>query len=160
MTTVRDAVARSRVERREAGRWATIGRVVVGLGFIAAAVFNTVITYPGATAAYEAFAELSWPVFDVFVREVVIPLARPVTAAVIVFEFVTGTLVLSRGRWTRLGIAAAVGWHVVLIPFLSVYAIVNVVLAAAIAVLLRYDYPPRTDGQVHGGRAGAVRRRP
>lgn len=158
MTTVRDAAARSRVGRQEAGRGANVGRVVVGLGFIAAAVFNTVITYPGATAVYEAFADLSWPVFDVFVRDVVIPLAQPVTVAVVVFEFVTGTLVLSRGRRTRLGIGAAVVWHVVLIPFLSVYAVANVALAAAIAVLLRYDYPPRTDGQVHGGRTGAVRR--
>lgn len=126
-----------------AGAWANIARVLVGLYFIGGALFNAVFTYPAATAVYEAFADLSWPVFEALVRQVVLPLAQPVTLLVIVFEFVVGILVLSRGRWTRPGIQAAVLWHVVLVPFLSFYAIANVVLAAAIALLLRRDFGAR-----------------
>lgn len=145
MATVTESAVRSPIGRPGAGRGANIGRLVVGAYFVLGAMFNAVVTYPDATAVYEAFAELSWPVFDSFVRLVVLPLAQPVTLLVIAFEFAVGSLIISRSRWTRRAIQAAVTWHVALIPFLSFYAIVNIVVAAAIALLLRRDYAPRTD---------------
>lgn len=144
MATVVQPKVSSPIERQEAGRLANIGRVIVGAYFLLGAMFNAIVTYPDATAVYEAFAELSWPVFDSFVRQVVLPVAQPVTVLVIAFEFAVGSVIISRSRWTRRAIQAAVLWHVALIPFLSFYAIVNVVVAAAIALLLCRDYPPRT----------------
>lgn len=144
MATVTEFAVRSPIRRPQAGRWANVGRVVVGAYFLLGATFNAIVTYPDAAAVYEAFAELSWPVFDSFVRQVVLPLAQPVTLLVIAFEFAVGSLIVSRSRWTRRAIQAAVLWHVALIPFLSFYAIVNVVVAAAIALLLRRDYLRRT----------------
>jgi hypothetical protein len=128
-------------ERRSAGPWANAARGLVALYFLGSAVFNAVVTYPKARTTFRDFEGLSWPGFDLLVRELAIPLAHPITAMVIAFELTTGILLLGRGRLVRAGLFVAVVWHLALIPFLSFYAIVNLVLAAAIARLLRYDFP-------------------
>jgi hypothetical protein len=128
-------------ERRSAGTRANAARGIVALYFFGSVLYNALVTYPNAPTVLRDFQELSWPGFDFLVRKLAVPLSRPIVAMVIAFELITAVLLLGRGRSVRAGLMAAVAWHVVLIPFLGLYAVANVILAGAIALLLRYDFP-------------------
>lgn len=130
-------------ERRtlpQAGRPAEAYRIVWGLFFLAAAVFNAVVVIPAARDVLRAFADLTWPGIEALVRELMLPVAASVVGAVVAFEAVVGALILSRGSKVRWGLWASLVWLVALIPFLGAYGLANLVLAATVLVLLRRRY--------------------
>jgi hypothetical protein len=63
------------------------------------------------------------------------------------FEITVGLLILRR-RTARVGIGISLGWLAVLIPFLDGYGTVNIVLIAALAPLLCYDYDSISPGHI------------
>jgi hypothetical protein len=69
------------------------------------------------------------------------------TVLVVAFETTVGLLILHR-RSARFGIVISLAWLAVLIPFLNGYGLVNVVLIAALAPLLRYDYDRSGPGTI------------
>lgn len=139
MERMRDSTI-SREPAPPAGPVADITRIVWGLFFLGAAVFNAVVTIPSARGVLRAFADLSWPGAAGLVRGVLLPYAGTVIGLVVVFEAVVGGMILSRGAVARRGLWAATGWLLLLVPFLGVYAIANVVLAVSMLPLLSRLY--------------------
>ena len=120
----------------KARRVASAVRIVWGLFFLAAAVFNAAVTIPSARSVLRAFADLSWPGAETLVREVLLPYAAAVIGLVVIFEVVVGAMLLSRGIAAALGLWLATGWLLVLVPFLGAYAGANVLLAVSMLPLL------------------------
>ena len=126
-----------------------IGRekIAWGVFFLGSAVFNALITAPNAEQVYLSFAGMSWPVAEQLVRHLVVPDGMAFTLLVAAFEVTVGLLILRR-RTARVGIVISLAWLAVLIPFLDGYGLVNVVLIAALAPLLRYDYDRSGPGPI------------
>jgi hypothetical protein len=114
-------------------------RIGWGLFFLASAVFNAVMTLPNSEGVLKAFEDLSAPGAGALVR-VLMPYAAGVIAAVVVVEAVIGALILSKGIRARLGLAASMAWIVGLVPFLSWYGAVNLVLAVSLVPVLRQNF--------------------
>ncbi len=115
-------------------------RLLFGGFYAAMAVVNATVTLPHAPRVYADLADMSWPGFDAAVRQLVIPVATPLTATVIVAEAGLAVLLLSRGRAVRAGLLAALAWQLGLAPFLSWYELANVALSAVVLWLLARDY--------------------
>ncbi len=130
-----------------AGGMANVPRIAWGVFFLGSAVFNALITAPNAEQVYLSFAGLSWPVAEQLVRNLVVPVGMAFTLLVVAFEITVGLLILRR-RTARIGIVISLAWLAVLIPFLDGYGLVNVVLIAALAPLLRYDYYSISPGPI------------
>lgn len=118
------------------GRTTNAYRIMWGLFFLGAAVFNAVVTIPSARSVLRAFADLSWPGAETLVRELLLPNAAAVIGLVVIFEAAVGAMILARGLSATLGLWLATGWLLVLVPFLGVYAVANVVLAVSMLPLL------------------------
>jgi len=129
-------------------------RVVWGLFFLASAVFNAVITLPNAERVLQAFEELSVPGADALLRAL-LPYSAGLIAVVVVFEALVGVLILSKGSWARLGIGVSIAWIVVLIPFLSWYGVVNILLAITLVPVFKHHFDrsfyDMTLGRLRGG---------
>jgi hypothetical protein len=136
-------------------------RIGWGLFFVASAVFNAVITLPNAEKVMEAFEGLSVPGADALLRALM-PFAAGLIAAVVVMEAVVGALILSKGNRARLGLAASMAWIVGLVPFLSWYGAVNLVLAVSLITVIGRDYDKSlydmTVGRLGGKDPGVVLR--
>jgi hypothetical protein len=122
-----------------------VGLLAVAVLFIAAgAVVNLVMLVWGET--YADFAETS---YLVFVREtwaaLVVPNRWVFISLLVVFEATVGVLVLLGGRWTRLGLIAAVAFHVALLAFGWGFWLWSVPMVLALLLLLR------AHGRVEGG---------
>jgi hypothetical protein len=72
----------------------------------------------------------------VLIQRLILPVAVPFAVLVVVFEFVTAALLLSR-RHAHIGLVLSLGWLAALIPFLGWYALANVVLLVVLAPLVR-----------------------
>lgn len=133
--------------RRTGGTVANVWRGVIGLFYLAAAVFNLTYTLPRARDAeiFEGYADGAWFGFlETFVRDVLTPNAVLLMAVVIVFEIVVGWAILSSGNRVDLGVALSFGWVVAILPFLAwPYLVTNLVLVVMQGVLLlrRFDTP-------------------
>ena len=128
---------------RKAGRlgW-NLWRALIGVGYLAAAGFNSFFTLPHGNL--EWFADGAWsPFLADFVRNVVHPHREPLLALVVAFEVAVGILILHRGRAVDIGAGAAVLWVLLLMPFLQPWpmATTNLGLAAVQGIILlrRYD---------------------
>ena len=126
---------------------ANVTRIAWGVFFLGSAVFNAVITAPNAEQVYRSFESLSWPVAEQLVRHLVVPVGMAFTVLVVAVEITVGLLILRR-RSARFGIVISLAWLAVLIPFLNGYGLVNVVLIAALAPLLHYDYDSDSPGPI------------
>lgn len=125
------------------GGW-NLWRGVIGLFYLAAAVFNTVYTLPRSDEL-DGYADGAWFGFLAdFMRDVFMPNGELFMVLVIVFEVAVGVAILSRARWVDLGVAASVLWVVAILPFLAwPYLLTNIALVAlqGIVALRRYDVP-------------------
>lgn len=126
---------------------ANVMRIAWGVFFLGSAVFNALITAPNAEQVYLSFAGMSWPVAEQLVRHLVVPVGTAFTLLVASFEVTVGLLILRR-RTARVGIVISLAWLAVLIPFLDGYGLVNVILIAALAPLLRHDYDSISPGPI------------
>lgn len=136
-------------------------RIGWGLFFVASAVFNAVVTLPNSEKVLEAFEGLSVPGADTLLRALM-PFAAGLIAAVVVMEAVVGALILSKGYRAGLGLAASMAWIVGLVPFLSWYGAVNLVLALSLIPVLGREYDKSlydmTFGHLGGKSPGVVLR--
>lgn len=125
------------------GSW-NVWRAVIGLGYLAAAVFNAVYTLPRSDEL-DGYADGAWFGFlRDFMVDVFMPNGDAFMLAVIAFEVAVGLLILWRGRWVDIGVATSVGWVLVVLPFLAwPYLVTNLVLAVVQGVvsLRRYERP-------------------
>ena len=119
-------------------------RAVIGLAYLTAAGFNTAYTLPRADEL-DGYADGAWFGFlGDFMRDVFMPNGTVFMTAVIIFEIGVGALVLHRGRFVDVGVAASILWVLAVLPFLAwPYLITNLVLAPVQGVLLlrRYETP-------------------
>lgn len=133
--------------RRLGGPGWNAWRGVVGLFYLAAAVFNLTYTLPKTDEAglLDGYADGAWFGFlETFVRDVLMPNDTLVMAAVVVFEIVVGWAILSSGDRVDLGVALSLAWVVAILPFLAwPYLLTNLALIVMQGVLLlrRFDTP-------------------
>jgi hypothetical protein len=117
-------------------------RAVIGVAYLAAAGFNAVYTLP-RTDQLDGYADGAWFGFlSDFIRDVFMPNGTAFMTAVILFEISVGALVLHRGRYVDIGVAASVLWVLAVLPFLAwPYLITNLVPIQSIVLLRRYETP-------------------
>lgn len=151
--------------RRNGGTASNIWRAVIGVFYLAAAVFNLTYTLPRAGDAeiFEGYASGAWFGFlETFVRDVLMPNGTLMMAVVVVFEFIVGWAILSAGTRVDLGVAFSLAWVAGILPFLAwPYLLTNLVLIVMQGVLLfrRFDTPIWTllgDALGGGGRPHAI----
>ena len=114
-----------------------VGLLAVAVLFLAAgALVNLVMLLWGET--YVDFAEKS---YLPFVRDtwasLVVPNRWVFIPLLVVFEAAVGVLVMLGGRWTRLGLLAAVAFHVALLSFGWGFWLWSVPMVVALLLLLR-----------------------
>ena len=116
------------------------GRIVTGVFFLlmAWAVNVTVLlTNPALIAETGAHAFL--PVYRWFFNEVLARYPVPLLTALVVFETSVGVLILSKGKWVRYGVFAAIAFCLWLTP-VGIEEISTPVLALAVGLLLRQRF--------------------
>ena len=141
-TTIRTPrLERLLAPRPIAGTWRNAARLAFGAFYLAMATYNVTVTLPNAAASYTDFADnLAWPGVDWLLLHLVVPAAVPFTVLLIAFEVGIAVLVLSKGRWVRVGLLAAIAFMIGLAPLLSWYELANVPLVAWALLLLARDY--------------------
>ena len=155
----RPASGGSLTARPCAGKWATAGRLTLGVYFFAMALVNVFITLPSAKEVYAGLVDLTWPGFVWIPEQVIQPVAGPFTVALIAWECGIGGLLLSRGRAVRLGLWAVLLQVLALAPFLGWYEIPNLLTAVLVVWLLRREHP-RSLWEILGARRPSTRPAP
>jgi hypothetical protein len=122
--------------RTRAGRWATAGRLALGVYFLLMAAVNILITLPNANATYTGLARLSWPHFAWVPELISGPFAVPFTILLVAWEIALGVLLLSCGRAVRVALWAALFQVLALAPFLGWYEVANLATAVLVIALL------------------------
>lgn len=118
----------------------TLSRSVIGLVWIAGAVFNALWTPRYSEVFQSLAAEASIPVYRWLFGEVVG--AHPVFWAVllVIGEFLLGVLTLGKGRWGRLGLALGALWSLLLFPLVWPYTLIMGPYAVLLAWLASRDH--------------------
>jgi hypothetical protein len=123
----------------------TLGRSLVGLFFIAGALFNLFLTLPNSPASLEALVATA---FVPFYRDVMYAAiawnATALLLLVIAFELAVGLLALWRGPLVKLALLGAGAWGIGMLPVIPPDGLlIGAALTAApgiAALLLRRDY--------------------
>lgn len=130
--SVRPAGRPSRARRGE-----RLAVVLVGVGFVVAAVVNAVGTLPQARPFLEWCRDAAWLPPYRWVLERLVDVAPAVVVAVVAFQAVLAAMLLARRR-VDVALALALAWVVGLIPALAwPHWTVNVVMAIGLGLLLR-----------------------
>jgi len=131
-------------DRPIAGRGWNIWRSVIGLFYLASAVFNGLYTVPLTREpdAFEGYADGAWFGFLAdFMRGFFTDNGTLFMILVIIFEVIVGVAILSSHRWVDYGVFASLLWVVAILPFLAwPYLLVNVALVLAQGALLLRTY--------------------
>lgn len=114
--------------------FANTARTVVGLGFVAAAFYNTANGIADFTA-YHDFAADSWlPGYAEAWANLVVPVLPMALVLLVLFELAVAALVLGSGREVRLGLGAATVFVLALVPA-NLETLANIPLAAVLIAL-------------------------
>lgn len=120
-------------QARLVGRWALGALFVLAGALVNAWYLLTGVDYGGfADASYIPFVRDTW-------QSVVAPNQAVFIWLLVVFEAVVGTLVVSGGRRTRLGLVAIMGFHVALLAFGWFFYAWSLPMLAALTLLLRAE---------------------
>ena len=90
-----------------------VWKSIIGVFYLAAAVFNLTYTLPGSDGAgfFDGYTDGAWfPFLKDFMNDVFVPNGELFMILLIVFEVAVGFLILSRGVWVDVGVAASVIW--------------------------------------------------
>jgi hypothetical protein len=116
-----------------------MARYSIATLYIAAGAFvNTAFLARGddyadfANGSYIPFVRDTW-------RSLVVPNVNVFIPLLIAFELAVGIAVLRGGRWTKLGLTAAIGFHVALLTFGWGFYIWSVPMIAALVLLLNAE---------------------
>ena len=128
--------------RRQAGGFANVVRLLVGFGFLAAAVGNSLFLLPDAEEQLESMLELT--LFDWYrdaFDAVVMPAPSLWVGLLAVYELATGLLILARRRAVDVGLGMAVAFMLGIVPLIGWYSLTNLLTALVPAGLLfrRYE---------------------
>ena len=119
----------------------TVGRMLLGVIWIAGAIFNAVWTLPSAFDVWEGLADdATFGVYRWFFGAVVGAAPDLMTLLLIVGELTLGVLLLARDPWARAGAALSVVWCLFLLFLIMPYTLTTLPLLALAAWLLRYDH--------------------
>jgi hypothetical protein len=132
------AAIRAGRDRRAArvGRWA-VAVLFVGAG----AIVNAILLATGenyadfSSGTYVAFVRDTW-------RDVVVPNHYLFISLLIAFETAVGLLVLAGGMRSRLGLVAAIAFHVALLSFGWGFYLWSIPMIGALSLLLRAERQP------------------
>jgi len=116
-------------------------RLFVGFFFLLMALgvnLAMILIDPGIYV--QAGSQALLPVYKWFFTSVLAAATVPFVIALIVFEISVAVSILSRGKWARCGLIAAVVFCVGMAP-LGIESITTPVLGLAIGLLLRREYP-------------------
>lgn len=118
-------------------------RIIFGLFYLAAAVFNFTYTSRNPQPLYDWFAENALiPFYKDFLLSVVVPNLDSIILLVVVFEIVVGVLILSKQNFVKMGLSLGIIWALFLVPLLPIGPpmLTNLILASLQAFLLRKEY--------------------
>jgi hypothetical protein len=122
------------------GRMARVGRLAFGVMFTGGAAIHVAIVITG-TDTYRYFADTA---FIPFVKQawlsVFVPQAALLGLLLAAFELAVGLLILAGGPKTRLGLFAAMAFHLGLMLFGWGFWFWSVPMLALLVTLLRYDF--------------------
>jgi hypothetical protein len=122
------------------GRMARVGRLAFGVMFTGGAAIHVAIVIIG-TETYRHFADTA---FIPFVKQawlsVFMPHAALLGLLLAAFELAVGLLILAGGPKTRLGVLAAIAFHLGLMLFGWGFWFWSVSIFAMLVALLRYDF--------------------
>jgi hypothetical protein len=132
-------------------RFKDVLRLILALLFFAGAIANAVILLT-APDIYEGFADLS---FFRFYRTIwlgfILPRIGLWITLLVIFEIVTGVLLLASGRYAYFGLALAAGYTALLVPFWwGGGGIINILLFGVMVWLLRFPYPESIPALIFG----------
>ena len=131
-------------------------RGVLGVLYLAAAVFNAVFTLPRSHELH-GYAEGAWFGFlEDLMWDVFLPNGEVFMGLVIVFEVAVGLVIVSKGSRVDVGVLASVLWVLVILPFLAYpYLLMNIGLAVVQGTILLRRYPNSMWGLLRPQRAVA-----
>jgi hypothetical protein len=120
-----------------------IGRILFGIIYIVAAIFNFVFTMQNAQLLWNYLVnEGQVGLLKIILQNYIIPNSKIIITIVILFELTSGILILNKGLYTKIGLTMGVMWTLGLIPFfpLGPPTVVNIVLLIIQVYLLRFEY--------------------
>jgi hypothetical protein len=122
------------------GRMARVGRLAFGVMFTGGAAIHVAIVVTG-TENYQHFADTA---FLPFVKRgwlsVFMPHAALLGLLLAAFELAVGLLILAGGPETRLGLLAAIAFHLGLMLFGWGFWLWSIPMLAMLVALLRFDF--------------------
>jgi len=117
------------------------GRIVIGIFFLTMAIGVNVpilLTNPTLFAATGAKAFL--PIYRWFFTEILGTIPVPFVIALIIFELGVGILILSKGKFVKLGLIAASLFCLFLVP-VGMEEITSPLLIVSFVILMKHDFP-------------------
>ncbi len=121
-------------------RMANVTRLGFGLLYLLGALFNTVLAASYPQGYLEVANSALLPVYKDLWRVVVAPHLPLLLVLLILFEFSSGVLILSKGLGVKLGLLGGLLFNLFLVPLQFVGGMPNLLLAAVQAYLLTKDY--------------------
>jgi hypothetical protein len=131
-------------ERKKDMKLVHIGRIALGLLYLAASVFNLIVTLPRSISNPQFYTQ--WvanpliPFYKTFFRDVVTPYAPFLTALVALYEITLGVLILSRGIAVKIGLLGGIFFNLLLAPMWIGQTFPNLLLAVLHVPLLWQDF--------------------
>jgi len=117
------------------------GRVVTGIFFLVMALgVNVPVALIDPTLFAAAGASALLPVYRWFFGEVLVRIPLPFVIALILFETITGLLILSQGRAVRLGLLGASLFCLFLAP-VGIEEVTAPLLIVSFLILMRSEFP-------------------
>ena len=115
-----------------------LGRIVIGLGYLASAVFNIVFTLRDPQPFLNYIVEYgSFDFINNLITKYIVPNSTMILVIIILCEIITGALILSKGIFIRIGLLLGIIWMIGLIPVpIAPPAVVNSMLSLILLLFL------------------------
>jgi len=122
--------------------WANIIRIGWGLGFLVAAGFNLIVTLRNPQPLDGFLENARFTIYKDMLENLIIPNSSVFIVLTVVFQVVTGVLILNKLLWARLGLVLALLWPIFLLPLMPKGPEMATVILLAIgpALLLLGEY--------------------
>ena len=115
-----------------------LGRIIIGLGYLASAIFNITVTLRDPQPFLNYIIEYgSFDFINNLITKYIVPNSTMILVLVVLCEIITGVLILSKGIFIRIGLLLGIVWMVGLIPVpIAPPAVVNSILSLILLLLL------------------------
>ncbi|MHA2297393.1 MAG: hypothetical protein ACXADA_15295 [Candidatus Hodarchaeales archaeon] len=121
--------------------WTNKIRIGWGLGFLVSAGFNLIFGLRNQEYIWEFFLEnVQLPIYKDILENIIIPNGSIIIVLTVIFEVVTGVLILNKLLLARLGLVFASLWPIFLLPLEWSEMARNILLAIVPALLLLRKY--------------------